>query len=124
MTGPTVMILTKWLEAILHPQEMQFKEVSIEKIRAALRSQTVQEKWIGSLSDKLRAINQEIDHLLEKEDRERIWQALAIERRTILRCLTMISDAAEELESERFAEEARDRFYEKYKGVSAPIAGQ
>lgn len=113
--------MMKFLTKILGPKETLFRELSLEDLEKTLQSQVIQHKWLLKMIDKLQAINMELDDLLDKSDKDRIWETLAIERRTILRCLTMILDVRDQIESERFTEDERTRFYQKYQGVSTPL---
>ena len=66
-------------------------------------------------------MNVELDNLLSQEDRTRKWETFAIERRTLLRALTMILDAKDTIESDRFEQEAQNRIFERFKGTAVPL---
>jgi len=104
----------KVLEKMLSPKEIQLQDVSLEDIEKYLTQPVIFKKWMNRLINKLQMINLEIDNLLAKEDKTRIWESLAIERRTILRMLTMVMDIKEEMDAERLDQEARQRINEKF----------
>jgi hypothetical protein len=115
------MKLTNWIKSYLKPEAMQFKELSLDDIMGALNDPWIRKYWINSMIEKVQVANMELDNLLTKEDRSRVWEAIAIERRTILRALTMILDARDILESEREAQESQNRTFEQYQGAAAPL---
>ena len=111
-----------WLFKILNPTEAQLQtEVSLEQVMEALNDATVRKYWIESMIAKIRDANMELDNLLAKEDRQRSWETFAIERRTLLRCITMILDARDSLDSERDAQERQNRTFTQYQGVAATL---
>lgn len=111
-----------WLGKILNPQEAQLKsDISLEQVMEALNDPTVRKIWIESVLVKVQAMNIELDNLLAKEDRQRVWETFAIERRTLLRSITMILDARDMLESERDAQDRQNRTFEAYKGTAASL---
>ncbi len=109
----------KWLKGVLSPSEMQYREVSIEDIHAALKDQAVQTLWLREMILKIQQMNMEIDNLLSKGDKERIWETFAIERRTLLASLRMILDAKDMLESEREDQERQNRRAERMAQATA-----
>ena len=114
--------MKKWLNKILHPSETQYKEFSFEDVRAALQDQSVQTLWLNDIILKIQQMNMEIDNLLSKEDRERVWETFAIERRTLLRCVQMILDAKDRLESEREDLERQNQRRERIaQAMAAPL---
>lgn len=111
-----------WLGKILNPQEAQLKsDISLEQVMEALNDPTVRKIWIESVLAKVQTMNIELDNLLAKEDRQRVWETFAIERRTLLRSITMILDARDMLESERDAQDRQNRTFEAYKGTAAAL---
>jgi len=116
--------MIKFLENILRPHELQFRDFTLEDIQKTIQSISVQSRWLERMIQNLQAINFELDSLLAKPDKDRLWETLAVERRTIIRCLSMILDVRDEMESERVAQEAQNQLLEKYKGVSAPLGLQ
>lgn len=102
-----------WLKDILHPEKMQYQDVSMDDIRQALQNHAVQNLWLNEIILKIQQMNMEVDNLLSKEDKQRIWETFAIERRTLLACLRMILDAKDTLESEREALEHQNRKAER-----------
>jgi len=111
-----------WLKKILEPSKVQFKdEISLDEVMQAFDSPAVRRIWMESLISKIQAMNMELDNLLAKEDRQRVWETLAIERRTILRCITMILDAKNTIESEQEAQERQNRLFKIYEGAAAPL---
>lgn len=111
-----------WLSKILKPEEAQFKsDISLEQVMEALNDPTIRKLWIQSMMDKVQAMNIELDNLLSNEDRQRTWETFAIERRTLLRSITMILDARDVLESERDAQERQNRTFEAYRGMAAAL---
>lgn len=113
---------TSWLENILNPKEAQLKsDISLEQVMEALNDATIRKLWIQSILDKIQTMNMELDNLLSKEDRQRTWETFAIERRTLLRCITMILDARDSLDSERDAQERQNRTFTQYQGAAATL---
>lgn len=111
-----------WLLKILSPEESQLKsDISLEMVMEALNDPTVRKYWIESMISKIRDANMELDNLLAKEDRQRSWETFAIERRTLLRCITMILDARDMLDSERDAQERQNRTFTQYQGAAATL---
>lgn len=111
-----------WLLKLLDPKEAQLRsDVSLEQVMEALNDATVRKLWIQSILDKVQTMNMELDNLLAKEDRQRSWETFAIERRTLLRCITMILDARDTLESERDAQERQNRTFTQYQGAAATL---
>lgn len=111
-----------WLTRALNPEQAQFRsEVSLELVMESLTDATVRKVWIESIIEKIRVANMELDHLLSKEDRQRSWETIAIERRTLLRCITMILDARDYLNSERDAQDRQNRYFESYQGAAADL---
>lgn len=112
----------EWLLKALDPKETQLQtQVSLEQLMEALNDPTVRQYWVQSMMDKIQAMNIEVDNLLAKEDRQRTWETFAIERRTLLRSLSMILDARDVLESERDAQERQNRTFVKYQGAAADL---
>jgi len=111
----------KFLETILKYREPLFRDFTLEDIQHTFLNSSVQHRWLEQMIDKLQRINFELDGLLDKPDKDRIWETLAIERRTMLRCLTMILDVRDEMESERTAQDAQNQLLQKYQGASAPL---
>ena len=103
----------KWLRDVFHPEKMQYQEMALDDVRAALQDQTVQTLWLNEIILKIQQMNMEVDNLLAKEDRQRIWETFAIERRTLLRCVQMILDARDILNSEREDQERQNRRVER-----------
>lgn len=87
----------------------------------ALNDPTVRKYWIESMIVKIRDANMELDNLLAKEDRQRSWETFAIERRTLLRTITMILDARDVLDSERDAQDRQNRIFTAYQGTAASL---
>lgn len=111
-----------WLSSILSSKNAQLKsDISLEQVMEALNDATVRKIWIQSILDKIQTMNMELDNLLAKEDRQRSWETFAIERRTLLRCITMILDARDMLESERDAQERQNRTFTQYQGAAASL---
>lgn len=111
-----------WIAKILSPEQAQLKsDISLEQVMEALNDATVRRLWIQAMLDKVQMMNLELDNLLSKEDRQRTWEMFAIERRTLLRSITMILDARDHLESERDAQERQNRVFESYKGAAATL---
>lgn len=111
-----------WLFKILNPTEAQLQtEVSLEQVMEALNDPTVRKYWIESMIVKIRDANMELDNLLAKEDRQRSWETFAIERRTLLRTITMILDARDVLDSERDAQDRQNRIFTAYQGTAASL---
>lgn len=111
-----------WLLKVFDTKEAQFKnDISLEQVMEALNDPTVRQYWVQSMMDKIQAMNIEVDNLLAKEDRQRTWETFAIERRTLLRSLSMILDARDVLESERDAQERQNRTFVKYQGAAADL---
>lgn len=113
--------MMNFLKKILDPRESQLRELDLDMVLKVLESETVRRRWADKVVDLVRNINQELDRLLEKQDRSQKWEAFAIERRTLLRTLSLVLDANDELESEKAAEEARTRLYSQFQGASAPL---
>lgn len=112
----------RWLKEILHPNEMQYKDVSLDEIREALQNHTVQTLWLNDIISKIQQANIEVDNLLAKEDKQRIWETFAIERRTLIACLRMILDARDVIESEREEQESQNRRAERIaQATAAPL---
>jgi hypothetical protein len=112
----------KWLQKIFSPQEMQCRDISFDDVRAALSDSAVQALWLKEIVSKIQSMNMEIDNLLAKPDKDRIWETFAIERRTLLRCIEMILDAKMVLESEREALESQNRRAERIaRATAAPL---
>lgn len=110
------------LSKILNPKESQFNsEISLEQVMEALNDPTVRKYWVESMIEKIRDANMELDNLLAKEDRQRSWETFAIERRTLLRCITMILDSRDMLDSERDAQERQNRYLTQYQGAAAAL---
>ena len=103
------------------PKEMQFREGDLTDFQSALQNHEVQARWFDAMISRIREINIEIDKLLAKEDRQRVWETFAIERRTLLAVLRMILDARDTLNSERFEQDAQNRLFERYRGAAAKI---
>lgn len=111
-----------WLLNIFDTKASQFKnDISLEQVMEALNDATVRKLWIQSILDKIQTMNMELDNLLAKEDRQRSWETFAIERRTLLRCITMILDARDALDSERDAQERQNRTFTQYQGAAAAL---
>lgn len=114
--------MKNWLKKILHPNETQFKaEISLDEIMVAFDSPTIRRYWMEAMITKIQAMNMELDNLLAKSDKDRIWETIAIERRTILRCITMILDAKNTIESEQEAQERQNRLFTLYEGSAASL---
>jgi hypothetical protein len=110
-----------WLKNIFSPIQTQYQEGELEDIKRALEIPSVRELWMVSMVSKIKDSNIAIDSLLDKQDKDRLWETVAIERRTILRCLQMILDARDTLESEKEAQERQNRVMESYRGAAAPL---
>lgn len=101
---------------------MQYKDVSLDEIREALQNHTVQTLWLNDIISKIQQANIEVDNLLAKEDKQRIWETFAIERRTLIACLRMILDARDVIESEREEQESQNRRAERIaQATAAPL---
>jgi hypothetical protein len=112
----------KWLQDIFKPSEMQYREASLEDVHAALQDQAVRTLWLMEIVLKIQQMNMELDNLLAKPDKERIWETFAIERRTLLRCVQMILDARDVLNSEREDQELQNRRAERIaQSTAAPL---
>ena len=114
--------MMNWLKKILHPNEMQFMaDISLDDVTVALDNPSIRRVWLNLLISKIQDMNMELDNLLAKPDKDRVWETLAIERRTILRCITMILDAKNSLESEQETQERQNRIFKLYEGAAAPL---
>jgi hypothetical protein len=109
----------KWLANLLSPQAVQ--DIQLEDISKALQNGEVQTVWLDMMVKKVQAANLALDGLLDKADKERVWETLVIERRTILRTLEMILEAQQRLDNERFEQATQDRLFSQYQGASAPL---
>jgi hypothetical protein len=112
--------LASWILTKLSPEEVQ-KESAFEDIEAALQNRQVQKRWLESMIGKIQVMNAELDHLLADPDKTRKWETFAIERRTLLRSLTMILDARDSIETDRFEQAEQDKMFERFKGAHAPL---
>lgn len=113
--------MMSWLGKLFEPEQMQYKDYSLEEIQAALQNHEVQKRWLDSILTKIQQMNMEVDNLLAKEDKARVWETFAIERRTLLACLRMITDAKDSIETDRFEQEAQNKLFTRYQGASAAL---
>ena len=112
----------KWLSNLFQPAQMQYREVSLEDIHFALQDQAVRNLWLKEMILKIQQMNMEVDNLLAKEDKQRVWETFAIERRTLLVCLRMILDAKDILESEREDQERQNQRAQRIaSAMAAPL---
>lgn len=94
----------------------------MEDVHAALQDQAVQTLWLQDIVLRIQQMNLELDHLLGKPDKDRIWETFAIERRTLLRCVQMILDARDVLNSEREDQERQNQRRERInQAMAAPL---
>ena len=112
-------MLRKWLDTLLSPSKIQ--DVDLDSIKKAIQNDEIQTVWLNMMIQKLQDANIAVDGFLDKADKERLWETVVIERRTILRCLTMILEAQQRLDNERFEQAEQDRRFTMYQGVSAPL---
>lgn len=112
-------MLPNWLRKIYAPEKIQ--DIDLETLKKAIQSDEVQTVWLNLMVKKLQDANIAIDGFLDKADKDRLWETVAIERRTLLRCLQMVLEAHQKLENERFDQAAQDRLFTLYQGASAPL---
>lgn len=111
--------MLKFIKNIFSPETIQ--GIDPELIQKALQNHEVQTVWFNAMIQKLQDANIAVDGFLDKGDKDRLWETVVIERRTILRCLNMIVEAQQRLENERFEQAAQDRLFAQYQGASAPL---
>jgi hypothetical protein len=112
-------MIRKWLDSLLKPTAIQ--GIDLASFKKAIQSDEVQTVWLASMVQKLQDANIAVDGFLDKADKDRLWETVIIERRTILRCLNMILEAQQRLENERFEQSEQDRRFTMYQGASAPL---
>src|SRR5437763_2706721 len=100
-----------WIRKFLEPKDMQFQEADLDDYKAALSNAQVRDVWFSKMIEKIKDINMELDNLLAKEEKDRIWETFAIERRTMLRMVQMILDAKQDIENGKVQEERENRLF-------------